>query len=57
MESLREDVGALTSTESLSRNNEPSTLIGSIASFKGLMVGLALGLALWCVIGFIWWMV
>jgi len=44
MEVLREEAGALTST-------------GSIASFKGLLFGVGLGLALWGVIGLIWWMV
>lgn len=57
MEILREDAGALSSTESFSGEDGWSTSIGSIDSFKGLLFGLALGLALWGVIVFIWWMV
>jgi hypothetical protein len=57
MEALREDAGALTSTEGFSGEDRWPTSISSIASFKGLLVGIALGLALWGVIGFIWWMV
>ena len=57
MESLREDVGAFTSTEGLLGDDRRSGTIRSIASFKGLLVGLVLGLALWGVIGLLWWMV